>query len=100
MASRNSPPTVHRLVTLTHVDEIDDEALTLALKSPCRYIGSLGSRKTHAKRVARLKSAGFSTDITRIYAPIGLDIAAETPGEIATSILAQIIATFRKAPVT
>ena len=89
------------IVTLTHVDEIDDEALTLALKSPCRYIGSLGSRKTHAKRVARLKSAGFSdADIARIHAPIGLDIAAETPGEIATSILAQIIATFRKAPVT
>jgi xanthine dehydrogenase accessory factor len=88
------------IVTLTHVDEIDDEALTLALKSPCRYIGSLGSRKTHAKRVARLKSAGFSdADIARIHAPIGLDIAAETPGEIATSILAQIIATFRKAPV-
>ena len=87
------------VVTLTHVEEIDDEALTLALKSPCRYIGSLGSRKTHAKRVARLKSAGFSDmDVARIHAPIGLDIAAETPGEIATSILAEIIATFRKAP--
>lgn len=87
------------VVTLTHVEEIDDEALALALKSRCRYIGSLGSRKTHAKRVARLTSAGFSdADVTRIHAPIGLDIAAETPGEIATSILAQIIATFRKAP--
>ena len=87
------------IVTLTHVEEIDDEALTLALRSPCRYIGSLGSRKTHAKRVARLKSAGFSDmDVARIHAPIGIDIAAETPGEIATSILAEIIATFRKAP--
>ena len=87
------------VVTLTHVEEIDDEALTLALRSPCRYIGSLGSRKTHAKRVARLKSAGFSDmDVARIHAPIGIDIAAETPGEIATSILAEIIATFRKAP--
>ena len=86
------------VVTLTHVQEIDDEALTLALRSPCRYIGSLGSRKTHAKRVARLKSAGFSDmDVARIHAPIGIDIAAETPGEIATSILAEIIATFRKA---
>ena len=87
------------IVTLTHVEEIDDEALRLALRSPCRYIGSLGSRKTHAKRVARLKSAGFSDmDVARIHAPIGIDIAAETPGEIATSILAEIIATFRKAP--
>jgi xanthine dehydrogenase accessory factor len=87
------------VVTLTHVDQIDDEALTIALKSPCRYIGSLGSRKTHAKRVERLKAAGFSeADITRIQAPIGLDIAAQTPGEIAVSIMAQIIAAFRKAP--
>jgi xanthine dehydrogenase accessory factor len=87
------------VVTLTHVDHIDDEALTIALKSPCRYIGSLGSRRTHAKRVDRLKAAGFTdADIARIHAPVGLDIDAETPGEIATSILAQIIAAFRKAP--
>jgi xanthine dehydrogenase accessory factor len=87
------------IVTLTHVDQIDDEALTIALKSPCRYIGSLGSRKTHAKRVARMKDAGFSDgDIARIHAPIGMNIAAETPGEIATSILAEIIAAFRKVP--
>ncbi len=87
------------VVTLTHVDHIDDEALSIALKSPCRYIGSLGSRRTHAKRVDRLKAAGFTDgDIARIHAPIGLDIEAETPGEIATSILAEIIAAFRKAP--
>jgi xanthine dehydrogenase accessory factor len=87
------------IVTLTHVDHIDDEALSIALKSPCRYIGSLGSRKTHAKRVARLKSAGFSdADIARIHAPVGVDIGAETPGEIATSILAEIITAFRKVP--
>jgi xanthine dehydrogenase accessory factor len=87
------------IVTLTHVDQIDDEALTVALKSRCRYIGSLGSRKTHAKRVARLKAAGFSdAEIERIHAPVGLNIAAETPGEIATSILAEIIAAFRKVP--
>lgn len=89
------------IVTLTHVDHIDDEALSIALKSPCRYIGALGSRKTHAKRVDRLRTHGFSDqDIARIHAPIGLDIEAETPGEIATSILAQIIAAFRKAPST
>ncbi len=87
------------IVTLTHVDHIDDEALSIALKSPCRYIGSLGSRKTHAKRVARLESAGFSdADIARIHAPVGVDIGAETPGEIATSILAEIITAFRKVP--
>lgn len=87
------------IVTLTHVDHIDDEALAYALKTPCRYIGSLGSRKTHAKRVTRLQEAGFSdADIARIRAPIGLNIAAETPGEIATSILAEIIEAFRKVP--
>jgi xanthine dehydrogenase accessory factor len=87
------------VVTLTHVDHIDDEALSIALKSPCRYIGALGSRRTHAKRVDRLKAAGFTdADIARISAPVGLDIDAETPGEIATSILAQIIAGFRKPP--
>ena len=53
------------IVTLTHVDEIDDEALTLALKSPCRYIGSLGSRKTHAKRVGRLKPPVSPMPISR-----------------------------------
>lgn len=87
------------VVTLTHVDHIDDEALAMALKSPCRYIGSLGSRKTHAKRVERLKNAGFSeTDMARIHAPVGLKIGAETPGEIAISILAEIIAAFRTDP--
>ncbi|RUP09365.1 XdhC family protein [Hyphomicrobium sp.] len=87
------------VVTLSHVDQIDDEALTIALNSPCRYIGSLGSKRTHAKRVERLKTAGFTdAAIARINAPVGLDIKAETPGEIATSILAQIISAFRKAP--
>lgn len=86
------------IVTLTHVDQIDDEALSIALKSKARYIGSLGSRKAHAKRVARLKGLGFSDeDISRIHAPVGLSIGAETPGEIATSILAEIITAFRKS---
>lgn len=87
------------VVTLSHVDQIDDEALTIALNSPCHYIGSLGSRRTHAKRVERLKAAGFTdAAIARINAPVGLDIKAETPGEIAVSILAQIISAFRKTP--
>ena len=86
------------IVTLTHVDHIDDEALSIALTSPCRYIGALGSRKTMEKRAARLKAAGFSDgDIARIQAPIGMNIGAKSPGEIAVSILAQIIAAFRKS---
>jgi xanthine dehydrogenase accessory factor len=85
------------VVTLTHVNDIDDEALVSALGSSCRYIGCLGSRRTHAKRVARLRCAGFSDqDIERIHAPIGLTIGAETAPEISVAILAEIIAEFRK----
>ena len=85
------------IVTLTHADAIDDEALVIALRSPCRYIGALGSRKTHAKRLERLREAGFNdADINRIRAPIGLDIGAKSAGEIAVSILAEVIAAFRK----
>ncbi len=85
------------VVTLTHADAIDDEALSIALRTPCRYIGALGSRKTHGKRVQRLSEAGFTdADIGRIQAPVGLNIGAKTPGEIAVSILAQITAAFRK----
>lgn len=84
------------LVTLTHADNIDDEALAIALRSRCRYIGALGAKRTHQKRVSRLASLGFSeADISRIRAPIGLDIAAKSAGEIAISILGEIIAAFR-----
>lgn len=84
------------VVTLTHVANIDDEALKLALRSRCRYIGALGSRKTHAERVARLKAAGFEeADMTRINAPVGLDIGAQTAPEIAIAILAQIVKAFK-----
>lgn len=84
------------VVTLTHVDHIDDEALALALRSRCRYIGALGSRKTHAKRCERLMQTGFSqADIARVHAPVGLRIGAVTVGEIAVSILAEIISAFR-----
>ncbi len=89
------------VVTLTHVDHIDDEAIAIALKSRCRYIGALGSRKTHAKRCERLLQAGFSpADTARIHAPVGLRIGAVTVGEIAVSILAEIIAAFRNAPTS
>ena len=77
-------------VALTHDPKIDDPALTHALKRDCFYIGALGSRKTHARRVERLKQQGFSdADIARIAAPIGLDIGAVSPAEIAVAIMAQ-----------
>jgi xanthine dehydrogenase accessory factor len=82
----------------THASHIDDEALTAALRSPCMYIGALGSRATHAKRLDRLAAAGFSTeDLQRIHAPIGLNIGAKGPAEIAVSILAEIIKASRGA---
>lgn len=79
------------VVTLTHDPKLDDPALSEALKSPAFYIGALGSKKTHAARLARLHAAGFSeTDTARIHGPVGLAIEAVTPTEIAVSILAQI----------
>jgi xanthine dehydrogenase accessory factor len=78
-------------VALTHDPKIDDPALKHALARDCFYIGALGSRKTHAKRVARLKEAGLTdVDIARIHAPIGVDIGAISPPEIAVSIMAEI----------
>ncbi len=86
-------------VALTHDPKIDDPALLHALNSDCFYIGALGSKKTHARRVERLKSQGVDdAGIARIHAPIGLSIAAVTPPEIAISIMAQIVASLRQAP--
>jgi xanthine dehydrogenase accessory factor len=86
-------------VALTHDPKIDDPALTHALKSDCFYIGALGSRKTHARRVERLKAQGLTdNDIGRIHAPIGLDIEAITPAEIAVAIMGQITQTLRQEP--
>ncbi len=85
------------IVTLTHDPKLDDPALTAALKSDAFYIGALGSKKTHASRLERLAAAGFTADDTaRIRGPVGLDINALTPAEIAVSILAQVIETLRK----
>src|SRR5829696_955582 len=85
------------LLALTHDPKIDDPALTAALRAECFYIGALGSKKTHARRVERLKEAGFGdADIARIHAPIGLDIGAVSPAEIAVSILGEMIAALRK----
>lgn len=84
------------VVALTHDPKLDDPGLIVALKSSCFYIGALGSKKTHASRIARLKSVGFSdSDLARIHGPIGLDIGARSPAEIAVSILAEITRTLR-----
>ena len=85
------------VVTLTHDPKLDDPAIMVALRSECFYLGCLGSKRTHSKRVARLEEAGFSPDeIARIHAPVGLDIGGKSPGEIAVSIMAQIIQTLRQ----
>ena len=87
------------IVTLTHDPKLDDPALEIGLRSPAFYIGSLGSRRTHAKRVARLTEAGLTeAEIARIAAPVGLDIGAVTASEIAVSILAQIVSARRGGP--
>ena len=84
------------LVALTHDPKLDDPALIEALRSGALYVGALGSKKTHAARVERLLAAGVPAEaIERIHAPIGLDIGAEGPAEIALSIIAQIVATKR-----
>ncbi len=84
------------IVTLTHDPKLDDPALDRALKSRAFYIGALGSRRTHARRVARLKEMGFDdAAIARIHAPVGLSIEAVTAPEIALSILAEFVAARR-----
>lgn len=79
------------VVTLTHDPKLDDPALAVALRSDAFYVGALGSRKTHGKRVERLTEQGFGpAEIGRIHGPVGLSLGAVTPAEIAVSILAQI----------
>ena len=83
-------------VALTHDPKIDDEGLKLAARSACFYIGALGSRKSHAKRLERLAEAGLTpAETARIRGPVGLNIGAVSPAEIALSIVAEIIATLR-----
>jgi xanthine dehydrogenase accessory factor len=88
------------VVTLTHDPKLDDPALDRALKSEAFYIGALGSRRTHAARLKRLKDLGHSDQVmTRIRGPVGLNIEAVTAPEIAASIIAEIIAVRRGAPL-
>ena len=85
------------VVTLTHDPKLDDPALQAALRSDVFYIGALGSTRTHAKRVARLREAGFGeADIARIDAPIGLDIGARSPAEIAVAVMAEMTERLRR----
>jgi xanthine dehydrogenase accessory factor len=92
-----APDTRTAVVTLTHDPKLDDPAILAALTSPAFYIGCLGSPRTHAKRLDRLRAAGVQdAAIARIHAPVGLDIGAKTPAEIAVSILAQITQKLRR----
>ncbi len=84
------------IVTLTHDPKLDDPALHVALRSPAFYIGSLGSRRTQARRLERLREEGFDDEtLGRIHGPVGLDIGARSPAEIAISILGEITARLR-----
>ena len=84
------------VVVLSHDEKLDNPALKVALEHPVRYVGALGSRKTHARRVAALRAMGVAEDaIARIHAPIGRDIGARTPEEIAVAIMAEIVAARR-----
>ena len=85
-------------VALTHDPKIDDPALTHALERDCFYIGALGSKKTHARRIERLKAQGLSDSaLARIHAPIGLQIGAVSPPEIAVAIMGEITARLRQS---
>jgi xanthine dehydrogenase accessory factor len=81
------------VVLLTHDPKLDDPALKVALPSPARYVGALGSPKTHAKRLERLRAEGMPEEqLARLHAPVGLKIGATTPEEIAVSIIAEVVA--------
>lgn len=87
------------VVTLTHDPKIDDPALERALRAECFYIGCLGSTRTHKARLARLSEQGFGErDFARIHGPVGLDIGAQSPAEIAISIVAEVTAVLRREP--
>jgi xanthine dehydrogenase accessory factor len=94
--ARLKPDKRSAVITLTHDPKLDDPALTEALKSQAFYIGALGSRKTHASRLRRLAEAGFpQSALERIHGPVGLNIGAISPAEIAVAILGQITSVLR-----
>lgn len=85
------------VVTLSHDPKLDDPAIIAALRSDVFYLGCLGSKRTHAKRIARLQEGGFAQDaLARIHGPVGLDLGGRQPAEIAVSIMAQITQTLRQ----
>jgi xanthine dehydrogenase accessory factor len=85
------------VAALTHDPKIDDVPLLAALRARAFYVGALGSRKTHSKRLERLMGQGASAaDLERMHAPIGIDIGAQSPAEIAVAVLAEIIAALRR----
>jgi len=87
-----APDETTYIVVLTHDAKIDDPALAYALTTRARYIGALGSRRTHEKRLASLRASGVEEDaLRRIYAPIGLDLGGNTPEEIALAIIAEVV---------
>lgn len=93
---RLKPDRRSAIITLTHDPKLDDPALAEALKSQAFYIGALGSRKTHGARVKRLAELGFKeTDFARIHGPVGLNIGAISPAEIAVAILGQVTSVLR-----
>lgn len=98
---RFAPDSRTAIVTLTHDPKLDDPALHRALRSDAFYIGCLGSRRTHAARLERLTTAGFTDEeMARIHGPVGLNIGARSPAEIAVAIMGQVTETLRTAPET
>jgi xanthine dehydrogenase accessory factor len=94
--ARLKPDKRSAVITLTHDPKLDDPALAEALKSQAFYIGALGSRKTHSARLKRLGELGFKeSDFARIYGPVGLNIGAISPAEIAVAILGQVTSVLR-----
>jgi xanthine dehydrogenase accessory factor len=96
---RLAPDARTAVVTLTHDPKLDDPALQIALRSEAFYIGSLGSKKTHASRLQRLTEAGFTpAEMARIHGPIGLPLGGRAPAEIAIAVMAQVIQALHAAP--